>query len=142
MQKQWFAVLATILAGCSDAAFSVRTSMDASIENDSGSAVEPNDAGTNLQDAKINTDASLVCENFSCKPGCGACDAGMLCGTAGSGVCGGNNCRSWEEDAGVCTASSSLSRLFQCTPQTKPDVMPNCMFKLNNSGMNWYCCKQ
>ena len=148
MQKRWFAIILTILAGCSDAAFSIRSSIDASIQsedvinNDSDSAVELNDTGTGLQDVKINTDAPLVCENFSCKPGCGVCDAGMTCGTAGSSVCGGNNCDSWEEDAGVCTDNSSLPRLFQCTPQTKPDIMPNCMFKFNNSGMNWYCCKQ
>ena len=151
MRKRTFAVFLTVLAGCSDAAFSVRSSIDASIESDSpdelrndsdsGITVEPGDAGT-VQDAKINTDAPLVCENFSCKAGCGACDAGMACGTAGSGVCGGNNCGGWVGEAGVsCTAGSSLPRLFQCIPRAEPDIMPNCVFKDTISGRNWYCCK-
>ena len=149
MRKQSFVVFVGFfsMAGCGSATFLVATDNSPDASNDSDSEIKYLDGSTNVDggtDANADTqeipDAPVVCDPFSCAPECGTCEAGTMCGTAGQNVCGGNNCGSWIQEAGV-SCTGSLSHLFQCIPRADPDVMPGCTFKGTASGQNWYCCK-
>lgn len=133
------------LSACSSANFAV-------------TGVEPpEDAGTDGEEVKLaqkkdsgDADATpLVCEPYSCKPGCGECDSGTRCGSGGVYTCGSMNC-SWayQTDAAAFNCPSGMNKIYEClhyAGKNTQDFMPRCVFQGGTTADGDYtqwCCPQ
>ena len=155
MQKQsfWMFVGFSALVGCSSTTFDVAKDPlppemgdGGTEEEDSGTTTVKNlDAGLDAQDGQQDG-GPLVCEPYSCKAGCGTCDAGG-CGSGGMSSCGSTNCSyDYASDASTFNCPSSKLLVFKCyhyIGQNTQDFMPRCEFRGGSTADGEYtrwCC--
>lgn len=148
MRKQTFVIFIGffIVTGCGSATFSVAT-VDASTETDvtdDSAVMASKDAGTDAQDA-----TPLVCEPYSCKPGCGDCDSGTQCGNGGTYTCGSTNCSyDYQADAAGFSCPSGMTQIYTCAHyygKNTQDFLPRCLFRKGTTADGDYtqwCCPQ
>ena len=152
-----------VLSGCAGASFTVgpvdldasKEASDSSTEDasdvelsDSTSDVDGNvsDSGTRDNDGGAFEDSPSICEPYSCKPGCAACEAGTSCGHGGSFMCGSPNCAfTGNLDSGGYNCPSDFL-VFKCAhypaANTK-DIMPRCLNRGGSTAddeFRYWCC--
>lgn len=131
------------LGGCASASFAVGAT-DAAVDepaDDAGPVGTPKADAAG--DAGVDS-APLVCDEYSCQPGCGECDkdAGMACGHSGPYLCGSQNCgrNLTNLDAGFPCATPGLPSLYTCQGVAN-DVLPGCVYSGTGMNQRWYCCR-
>ena len=157
MQKQsfWMSVGFFALVGCSSTTFDVakdplppEVGDGGTEEEDSATTVKNLDAGLDAQDGQQSDGGPLVCEPYSCKAGCGGCDAGY-CGSGGVSSCGSRNCSfDYASDASAFNCPANRMMIYKCyhyPGQNTQDYMPRCVFHSGSTADGAYtqwCCPQ
>ena len=155
MRKRSFLMFVglSVMTGCSSTTFDVAREpsnlTDGGTEEDSETTVRNLDAGLDVQDGQVSdADGSLICEPYSCKPGCGGCDAGN-CGNGGVSSCGSINCSfDYASDASTFNCPANKMLVYKCFHyfgQNTQDFMPRCVFRGGSTADGEYtqwCCPQ
>ena len=148
MRKHSFMFIGLIiLTGCSSTTFTTaEETSDAAKDQINESAIS-NDGGIDSQD-----DVSTVCEPYSCRSGCGECDAGMQCGNGGASTCGSRNCAAFSldvfTDASTYNCPSEMTLIYRCAHypgQNNKDIMPRCLSRGGSTAdgeYTYWCCPQ
>ena len=148
MQKQsfWMFVGFSALVGCSSTTFTTAETSDAGKDQINESTTS-NDGGIDSPN-----DTPVTCEPYSCRSGCGECDAGMQCGNGGAFTCGSRNCAAFSldvfTDAATYNCPSEMTLIYRCahySGQNNKDIMPRCLSRGGSTAdgeYTYWCCPQ
>lgn len=143
-----------MLSGCSSVTFTVADTLSDKSETDSSDAGpdtllgKPQVKNDGASDGGLDA-SPIVCEPYSCKPGCGPCTDGLQCGSGGASTCGSSNCGlDIRVDAATFSCPSDMNMVFKCAHyygQNTKDVLPRCLFiegTTADGDFTRWCCPQ